>query len=578
MNYLNKYLYELYSLVGKEQNRIPWLLFLFILLSIMDIIGLGLIVPYMLLITSPEHVSSAYINNIFLFVGLEVLHENIVFIVGSMLVFIFLLKTIFGIYIENRIIAFSERLKFNLRDELIISYYNLDYLSLISMNSSHYINMVKESANAYGEAMHAVLKITSNLIIAIVILSLLILQEPLMVMLLFVLFIAVIIAYNNIFSHRIKNYGRLNQIYTQKLFQATNEVVNGYKEIKIFGREEYFHNQVMDNAENIMNMFTKYQTLIRAPRFIIEMSIIIFIVFISLTSIHYGYDRDILASMLALFGVSAIRLVPIFSYFSTGYNQLRYYRDYVSSAYKVIDYGKEHNSTKKKKRTYNKGLFNEIALDKIYFNYNNKVSVLSEVTLNVKSGEAIGIMGDSGSGKTTLLNVLLGLITPQKGQVTFNGNPIKENVHLWHKHLAYLPQETLIIDDTLRQNIAFGVDSDKIDDDLILSSIRKSSLSQVVGQLPEGIETVLGENGIKLSGGQRQRVALARAFYNNRDVIIMDESTSALDAEMETEIIKEIQLLKGKVTLIIVSHRISTIKYCDRIYKLNNGNITCDIK
>ena len=169
--------------------------------------------------------------------------------------------------------------------------------------------------------------------------------------------------------------------------------------------------------------------------------------------------------------------------------------------------------------------------------------------------------------------MLLGLLEPQQGNIQYNGEGVKTVLQQWRSQAAYIPQQVFLIDDTLRHNVAFGIDNDEIDNDRLQESLRQSKLIKVVEQLPQGVETILGENGVRLSGGQRQRVALARAFYHGRDVLVMDEATSALDDQTEQEIVKEIDQLKGKKTMIVIAHRLTTLKHCDRIYKLENGRV-----
>lgn len=193
--------------------------------------------------------------------------------------------------------------------------------------------------------------------------------------------------------------------------------------------------------------------------------------------------------------------------------------------------------------------------------------------MSLKRGEAIGIIGTSGSGKTTLINLLLGLLDPDSGEIFFDGLSLQENKELWQRQVAYIPQQILLIDDTLKKNIAFGINEKDIDDEKVTDSIDKASLLNVIKGLPDGVETILGERGVKLSGGQRQRIALARAFYHDRNILIMDESTSALDNETEKEIIREIKKLHGKKTMIVIAHRHSTVAHCDRIYKIEKGMV-----
>jgi ATP-binding cassette, subfamily B, bacterial PglK len=198
---------------------------------------------------------------------------------------------------------------------------------------------------------------------------------------------------------------------------------------------------------------------------------------------------------------------------------------------------------------------------------------LDSVTLAIKEGESIGIMGSSGSGKTTLVDLLLGLLVPQTGNVLYNDQPLEDLLGDWRSKVAYLPQEVFLVDDTLRRNIALGVSDSDISEERLAESLRKAQLEKLVSGMPEGTETMLGERGARLSGGQRQRIALARAFYHGRSILIMDESTSALDSETEKEIVQEIERLKGSMTMIVIAHRESTLKHCDRIYVMAEGRI-----
>jgi ABC-type multidrug transport system fused ATPase/permease subunit len=213
-------------------------------------------------------------------------------------------------------------------------------------------------------------------------------------------------------------------------------------------------------------------------------------------------------------------------------------------------------------------------LVKINYSYNGrKKTSLSDISLEIKAGDSIGFMGPSGSGKTTLIDILLGLLTPEKGLILYNGQPLNSHISEWNAHVSYLPQEVFLIDDTLQSNIAFGMKKDKVDNLRLNDAIQKSQLDELVSQLDQGVDTLVGERGVQLSGGQRQRIALARAFYHERDVLIMDESTSAMDNEIEAEILKEILRLKEKKTVIIIAHRLTTLQHCDRIYKIMNGKI-----
>jgi ABC-type bacteriocin/lantibiotic exporter with double-glycine peptidase domain len=222
----------------------------------------------------------------------------------------------------------------------------------------------------------------------------------------------------------------------------------------------------------------------------------------------------------------------------------------------------------------NTNLFNVLSMKGISYRYQDaKQNTLHQLSLDVHAGNSIGLIGASGSGKTTLVDILLGLLEPQQGEITFNGKPLTETLKDWRSNVAYIPQEIFLIDNTLRRNVALGIEDECIDEQRIINALRKARLSELIQKMPDGLDTILGERGIRLSGGQRQRVALARAFYHERDVLVMDEATSALDYETEHEIIEEIKRLKGDKTIIIIAHRLTTVKHCDRIYKLEGGRI-----
>ena len=218
--------------------------------------------------------------------------------------------------------------------------------------------------------------------------------------------------------------------------------------------------------------------------------------------------------------------------------------------------------------------FQTIELKNVQFSYpdTNKPAI-NNISLKIKSGDSIGLVGLSGSGKSTLVDILLGLLEVDKGGIFYNNKPLSECLLQWQAQVAYLPQEIFLMDNTLKNNIALGVEDDCIDLDRLNLAIKKAKIKELVSQLPHGVNTSVGEGGVRLSGGQRQRVALARAFYYNKSVLVMDESTSALDYETEREIVNEIKQLKGRVTLIVIAHRLSTIEHCDRVYRLDDGRI-----
>jgi ATP-binding cassette, subfamily B, bacterial PglK len=287
---------------------------------------------------------------------------------------------------------------------------------------------------------------------------------------------------------------------------------------------------------------------------------------ILLVLISHQFQQNVqhLLPTLGVLGLASIRLIPAANVFSSTLIALRFHRDSVSRLFHDVTDFQNYTNTEAEVLPEVPEQFERLTINAVSFNYlDAKNNALNQITLEISRGESIGLIGSSGSGKSTLIDTMLGLLKPQKGRIKFSGKALDQSLKTWQNHVEYLPQQLFIIDNTLRRNVALGIQENKI----------KARLDDLVEQLPEGLDTSLGEGGIRLSGGQRQRVALARAFYHERDVLVMDEATSALDNEPEREIVKEIQHLKGKVTMIVVAHRYATVQHCDRIYKIDNGAI-----
>jgi len=273
-----------------------------------------------------------------------------------------------------------------------------------------------------------------------------------------------------------------------------------------------------------------------------------------------------------VFGVASMRLAPSVSQILHAITQIKYGQHTVDLLYSDLCKLSEISPGRKDEKLNDSNIFKYIEFKNVSFLYpNTKTTVISNASIRINSGDSIGFVGGSGSGKTSVIDLILGLLEPQDGLILYNGDPMQNHIREWRSKVAYLPQEVFLTDDSLRSNIAMGEYPEDINDDLIYQALLQADLSGFVRQLPEGIDTILGERGSRISGGQRQRIALARAFYNRRDVLIMDESTSALDDDTENEILNEIKRLKGRKTIIIIAHRLSTLKHCDRIFHLKNG-------
>jgi ABC-type bacteriocin/lantibiotic exporter with double-glycine peptidase domain len=358
------------------------------------------------------------------------------------------------------------------------------------------------------------------------------------------------------------------------------ESVSGYKEICINQKKDFFVKEYNDINEEACKLNTSYLLIMRIPSRAIETVFIACLLGLVCMRVEMYDDNSRFVSLIGAIGVAAIRILPSISNISGYINGLIYNRPSMESAYNNIVQVREeetkYNMRQKQKLILDNDIVfsDAISLKNITFRYDNTdVDVLNDISFDIHKGDSIGIIGESGAGKSTLLDVLLGLLKPQNGKVLMDGHNIEDIPFDWAENVGYVPQSVYLMDDTIKRNIAFGVNDKDIDDDKIWECLKEAQLDEFVRELPEGLNTSVGERGIRFSGGQRQRVAIARALYHDPQILVLDEATSALDNETEKEVMRSIDGFRGKLTIIIVAHRLTTIENCDYIYRVADGKV-----
>ena len=570
-----QYLIEILYLVGESRSKLPALILLFLFSSILDLLGLGLIAPYVSLIMNFENQNTDWIGNKIIALGLPMEQEFILIWMGVLLITVFLFKALTALYINHTIIVFSNMQEVRLKSYLMQTYQHLPYTEYIKRNSAEYVNAIIGHTISFRGALEMGLKTLSDGIIAIAIFSLLALTNGIALSLLVIILGVLVFGYDRVFRSRIKEYGRQSHHYATRLVQGVNEGIEGFKEIRILGREKYFYDLIKHNAERWTQNQGKTNIISSSPRYFLEFVLITFIVMLVITAYLFGNNLKALVPTIGFIGMAALRLLPVIHGLSNSLVHLRHNRFAVGWLYTdLIKLKESPKSVWKSSNKSTNGEFHELVLDGIqYFYPESKMPALDQISLRIQEGETVGFIGPSGAGKTTLVDLILGLLKPSKGSLLYNGEELKGSLSRWQSQIAYLPQQVFLIDNTLRNNVALGINDNEIDDQLVHESLNNASLQEFVDTLPQGIETKLGERGVRLSGGQRQRVAIARAFYHGRNVLVMDEATSALDHETESEIVEEIKRLKGKKTIIVIAHRLTTVQHCDWIYCLEKGKI-----
>ena len=568
---------EVRILLDNEFKRIYLVSLVFVLSSSLDLIGLGLIGAYIALIANPdgfrELESLSYFND-----PLSSLSDqDLLVLFGLILVFVFLIRLL-AILLSNYIIyKFSADQMVNTQERMMSIYLNQDYESFIQRNSSEYVVAVSGYVRKYEAVLVSMLKIFSDLLVCIAVVSALAIVDLQTLSVLMFLFLTMFILFNKFLYSKVERYGEEFNLADKLMIKGISEGVSGMKEIRILGKEDFFQKTFSRVVKRMAELDVKEKLIQSSPKSLLELLMVVFVVIVVFMNFYIQNNLDTVVTVLGVFAVGAVRLVPIVSGLFGSINTIKYGRNSVSNLIKDIQSFEMGRIEKieSKDTTLQQQDFLDLDISSISYSYpNSGEKALEDISLKIKKGDFVGFVGPSGAGKTTLVDVLLGLLHPQTGTIKLNGKDIFSQIELWRSLVAYLPQEIFLIDDSLTKNIALDDDIENSSHDRFKEVVIKSRLDDFIDNLPEGLDTRMGERGVRLSGGQRQRVAIARALFHEREVLILDEATSSLDMKTEEEIVNQMQKFKGEKTVITIAHRISTLKYCDSLYKLEKGTIS----
>ena len=543
-------------------------------------LGIGLLGPYIALFTDPSKISE---QEIFL-LAYEFIETNLdpLTLMGLLLITIFAFRTVSAIYVNRLILSYCRDIQISLRTSMMKSYQSMNYQKFISYDSSDAISNITILTMYFtNNVLYMTLKASAELLLAFFIISFLFFINPVLVLILIGGLFLLIVSYSSFFKNLMSSYGKKINLANASAIQAVKQALEGLKEIRVLGKENFFFNRLEDNSKQYANLHANSVLITTASKYFIEFSVMtFFIVIISASSFFISSETSNVLGVIGMFAFAAIRLLPGVTLVSSAILQLRAHKNTVDRLFDAIqDLNLEVEKEKliKVEDYYEpqKGsIFKSVSLKNITYSYpSSKKNALTNISMRIEKGESIGIIGASGSGKTTLVDIFLGLLKPDAGTILLNDKPMQDNLDSWRKMTAYIPQETLMINESLKSNIKLSEKFFEDDEKKLSEIISQAKLEDVVKNLPEGIESNLGEGGIKLSGGQRQRVSLARAIFHSRELLVFDEATSALDMETEDDVMQEIKKIKGSKTLILIAHRQDTLRFCDRIFELKDGKV-----
>ena len=558
----------IWRMLKKSERRGLGMIFVLMLIgTVLEMFSLGLVVPIVGLLVNPDYIDRVpFVHSLF---GDLTTTQYVLGAMG-LLIGVYIVKTIFLIWKTWVQRGFSNSVTLRIAQDLYENYLRQPYAFHLERNSAIMIRNSQSSASLMSGVIDPLLLIASEFLVSGGLFILMLLLEPVGSLAAIVIFGSFSVIFRRITSRRITKWGEAQNSYKGSIIQHLQQGFSGVKDIKILGREDYFvasYQRDLSGNAYVQRRYAVAQTL---PRFSMELLTIICLgLLVSLMVLSDKALSDILP-VLSLFGAAAFRLLPTLSQVINSFMSININRPIVNDLYADLALPIPAVTTDQKSRK----LLDRIDVEGLSFSYARTTrDALNNVSISIRRGEAVGLIGSSGSGKSTLVDILLGLLKPTSGQVRIDGNDIHQNLRGWQDQIGYVPQSIFLTDDTLRRNVAFGLPKEKIDDEAVKSAIRLAQLEEFVASLPDGMETLVGERGVRLSGGQRQLIGIARALYNNPDILVLDEATSSLDTETEHGVMQAVQALQGDKTVIIVAHRLSTVEYCDRLYRLENAQI-----
>jgi len=546
---------------------------IFILVAtVVELLGLSLIIPF---VNQTFNISD---QNYFQFLNFGDLSEdNLLSFFLIILVIIFFLKAAISIFIKWYIGTFSAKRHALFQQKLITLYQNMNYEDYIFKNNSEYIRNIRELGTDCLSNLDLSLKTIAEIIIFFFIICFLAIINFKVLLVLSTLFLTILFVYQHFLKPISVKLGKIRNISLGNIHRYIDLGIRGMKETKILGKDKFFTKNLFKYA-NIITETRKKSILINdSPRHILEFLFLLTgVLFVYYLSVN-NQDFKNYFPIIGVYLLASIRLLPSISFIISSLNRIAGLYSSTNILYDDLKKFSDIKNYEKRNLKSNEDSLidiNSIKMEDVNFSYkNSKIKVFEKINFSIKKNECIGIIGESGSGKTTFVDILLGLLKPTEGKVFINNELLSEKAYNFSGNIGYLPQEPLVLEESIKTNIALEQDESKIDDKKIQDCIQKANLEKVISKLPKGTKTLIGANGVRLSGGQNKRLALARTFYHGKKFIIMDEATSSLDINAENYIAKEIESIKGKVTIIIISHSKNIMKHCDKIYEVKDKSI-----
>jgi len=567
---------KLWSLFNhKDKKRIVVLLFFVFSGTLFELLGFGIILPFLAVMADPGAITSnQYIHLLYIFISPPSVNIFILWM-GLFIIFIFLLKNAYLFFITYYQFWFSTRIHAFLSSRLFRSYLANPYTFHLKRNSAQLLRNMDLISSIINGVLNPVVLLISDTILVSSIFIILLMTDYLSAIIVLLFSSIVIWVYFTMVKKRLHSLGVRQTKIGEVLFKQFNQGLGSIKESKILGRSGFFDEIYTSHIYERNNIWKWTQSVGVLPAYILETVMVSLIILVMILAIYRGFNKESILLTISFFGIASVRLLPSIKRMNSSLSTIHFYTPSLDEVYTDIKYSEMHPiPLSLLPESVNISFQNKIELKEISFAYEGSNDyTIKNLSLTIKKNNTVGFVGETGCGKTTVIDIILGLLEPQKGTVFIDEFDIKNGPASWQRKIGYIPQQIYLMDDTILSNIALGIPDNDVDLKKISNAIKLAQLEEFIKELPKGLYTTIGELGVRLSGGERQRIGIARALYNEPELLIMDEATSSLDNSTEDSFMKAIDSLSGKRTMIIIAHRLTTLKNVDTIFVMSDGQI-----
>ncbi len=561
-----------WSILSSPQRRaVISLLGLMFIGMALETLGITLVIPAITLFTQADITSNYPVLQPILNDMGNPNHETLVKWGLALLLAVYLIKNLFLAFFVWRQTKFIHTVGAQLSQNLYSIYLRQPYTFHLQHNSALLLRNIYNEVNVFTGAMTSFMVLLTESLVLIALCVMLLIIEPLSALVVIVVVGLAAGMFHHFTRNQIKRWGLGRQYHEGLRIQHLQQGLGGIKDVILLGREMDFIDEYNVHNTKSYRVNQMISTLKQMPRLWLEVLAIAGLVVMVLVMLTQGRATESVLPILGFFAVAAFRLMPSANRILGAVQAVRYDLPVINVIFRDMQLPIPNKEIEKLPSI---AFNNTIELHRVSFSYKGSIEpVIKDIELKIERGESVGIIGPSGSGKSTLVDIILGLLKPSSGEVRVDSYDINTYLRSWQNNIGYVPQSIYLTDDTLRRNVAFGLANEIIDEVAVIRAIRSAQLEEFVSELPDGLDTQVGEHGVRLSGGQRQRIGIARALYHDPAVLVLDEATSSLDIETEAGVMEAIQALHGDKTIIIVAHRLSTVEDCDRIYELEKGSV-----